>query len=247
MRKSKFTAMLTRFDSSATTRRRGGFTLVELLVVIGIIALLISILLPALNRAREAAAATVCLSNLRGAGIALANYAIESKGYFPIPYGPTEQWVNRVLQRKYTTRQAMICPSFAPGKEGVPTGQEWLLEYLTYGMAGQYNYIDPIRVSKSWNPTESELLVDSIYLTPPAWVATDARIFGPVQYFIVQKHRGPSYPLQIHARHMGKTNVLFMDYHAETCEPDRKIVMFYQYPEYGLGPIRDYYAMTISK
>lgn len=66
--------------------RLRGFTLVELLVVVGIIAVLISVLLPTLSRSREAAARAACLSNLRQIHQFLVMYAGENRQYVPIGY-----------------------------------------------------------------------------------------------------------------------------------------------------------------
>jgi prepilin-type N-terminal cleavage/methylation domain-containing protein len=72
--------------------RRKGFTLVELLVVIGIIAVLMAILLPALSAVKRVAQRVVCGSNLSGIGKAMLLYANDQEGDFPRGGGPASVW-----------------------------------------------------------------------------------------------------------------------------------------------------------
>jgi len=118
------------------SRRKQAFTLVELLVVIGIIALLISILLPALQRARDSANAVKCGSNLRSVGQAIAIYATNNKQRVPACYEnqgfiispglqqPTNgvhgyvHWTAIIFGTKAIAADAFTCPTMNNG--GLP-------------------------------------------------------------------------------------------------------------------------------
>lgn len=106
-------------------RNKPGFTLIEILVVISIIALLLSIMMPALGAAKERARATVCLSNLRQIGLSALLYAEDHKDFVPRNGGHWIQLFMPYLGRKanqakdYREVKIYNCPSYPDKRQTV--------------------------------------------------------------------------------------------------------------------------------
>jgi prepilin-type processing-associated H-X9-DG protein len=108
---------------AARRARFAAFTLVELLVVIGIIAVLIAILLPTLSRAREQAKGVQCLSNLRQVGTAVTMFTSEHQGFLPKAWFNDRPWPSSKTLWNYPNADvwewSYVISSYLAKNEGV--------------------------------------------------------------------------------------------------------------------------------
>src|SRR2546426_2005665 len=106
-----------------------GFSLVELLTVLGLITLLLSLLLPVIGKARAAANSTACLSNLRQMGAAWVMYTAESRGHlmYYAWYSPSpqelawERYWPGVLDASHVRGPTLLCPSASEPSQNAST------------------------------------------------------------------------------------------------------------------------------
>ncbi len=116
--------------------QRDGFTLIELLVVVSIIAVLISLILPAMQQARESAKHVICLSNQKHLAFATLTYLEDHDGVAPPAARSNGQsWCDLMIERVDGNENAFLCPiQFVPKHSGIfgffvaycPNGHQWL-------------------------------------------------------------------------------------------------------------------------
>jgi len=201
---------------------RGAFTLIELLVVVAIIALLVAILLPALQEAKEMAGQAVCMTNLKSLGLVVAMYTNDSNGFFPggdstkgLGY-PT--WVSALNAGDYVASASKLY--------GCPTHEEYKpdLMHISYGrnlfcgsswLSEIWGHSTWVRSSEVLNPSKKICIADNNNSSTAPDGGFDLEPF----------ESWDDWPWRLGRRHNGGANILWCDGHVSYVDAERHTII----------------------
>jgi prepilin-type N-terminal cleavage/methylation domain-containing protein/prepilin-type processing-associated H-X9-DG protein len=231
-------------------RRTKAFTLIELLVVVSIIALLVSILVPALAKAREQAQAVVCMNNLKQIGIGVFLYADDNEEKIPrdvdslswilvfMPYVGKES--DELVD--YTAVEIYECPSFSregQGSNGLSNGLQ-TVDYVINGFTAVDGVaeVGPTKVDVFKRPEESIYLADNEagdwrpvivdQTTLVAWAAVlDCWSSRHLPSSLLEHDSSLGRRAARYRHRTSGCNNLFMDGHAEWLDADENTIYYW--------------------